>query len=272
MAPRSGTAKILSSKKKDKDFSYHSAVFLVRQCAAEYGWSDLSQDTVMDVGCGSKLNVCNVILKEFPEVKALIAVEKGPSVFQKLKRIDKRIKCSTINILKRESLHDFEGDVDKVISTDTLNTIFNKKYFFENIYRLLKPGGQAAFLFILDCWYDNFLTALLEIPKFNRLKNGLYSKNMYPKEHRRQYYERMLKEIGFEYVVSKEVNRKNLPPSDEEWKDVLYESYKHVFEIPAESVEEIKEEAYQIYVTKIEKHEKYCHRVLMLILLAKKPF
>ncbi|GFU38344.1 hypothetical protein NPIL_167721, partial [Nephila pilipes] len=171
-----------------------------------------------------------------------------------------------------DSLKKFKRRLDKVISTDTIHTIYDKKLVFENVYRMLRRGGQVAFHFILDSCYYNFLTVLLEIPKFRKMYKAGFTPNMYPKEHRSVYYKQMLEEVGFRKVRSNMIEKTQPPLPNEEWRDLLYDGYKNKFEIPPEEVDEIKEEAFQIYVTRIEKdEEKYSYRVLMLSLLGVKP-
>ncbi|GFY53328.1 hypothetical protein TNIN_222291 [Trichonephila inaurata madagascariensis] len=90
----------------------------------------------------------------------------------------------------------------KAISTNTFHLITNKKLAFENVCHVLKPGGEAAFLFFLDSCFYSLLTALLEKPKFKALHNGSYDPEMYSEEHDAQYYKQMLEEIGFQSVRS----------------------------------------------------------------------
>ncbi|GFT50564.1 uncharacterized protein NPIL_320671 [Nephila pilipes] len=136
---------------------------------------------------------------------------------------------------------------------------------------MLKPGGEVAFLFIVDSCYHNFMVALLKVEKFKSMYKGPFNPNMYSEGRRSQYYKQMLEEIGFRNVVAKEIEKKYPHPSDEEWKDSLYEGYKNVFNIPPERVDEIKEEAFQIYVSRIERYEgNPCYSVLLLCLFGLK--
>ncbi|GFT36432.1 hypothetical protein NPIL_185801, partial [Nephila pilipes] len=218
MAESSGNSKTLSSMEQENDINYDCAADFVNECVLEFRWTDLSNDLIMDVGCGHDFNCCNFILKEFPDIKYLVAIDNDPSVFENADYIDERIYCCVGNIEERETLLPFEGQMDKIISTGTIDVISNKKLVFENVYHLLKPGGEAAFLFTLNHCYYNFLTVLLEIPKFRKMFKGQYDPNMYPKERRGQYYKQMLEEVGFHNVVSKVVEKKEPPPSDEDWK------------------------------------------------------
>ncbi|GFU36082.1 hypothetical protein NPIL_377991, partial [Nephila pilipes] len=259
------------SSKQIEDVLYHYASLFVQECTFEFGWRDLSKDIVMDVGSGRNLNCSNVILKEFPDVRALIAIDKDQSVFETPDHVDERISCYVANILSKDTLKPFIGKIDKVISTNVIHKISRKRPIFQNVYRMLKPGGEAAFFFLLDSCYYQFLTKLLKIPKFKDMFKGRYNPNMYPKHRRYLYYKDMLEDVGFCDVVSK-VEEKIYPhPSEEDWKNALYAAYKDSFEISPESVDEIKEIAFEIYLRTIERYEgEPCYRVLSISLFCKK--
>ncbi|GFR16012.1 jhamt [Trichonephila clavata] len=59
-------------------FQYSICAKVRRRISVE----DLSEDVVMDIGCGHELNCCKAIMMQFPEVKALIAVDKESTVFE----------------------------------------------------------------------------------------------------------------------------------------------------------------------------------------------
>ncbi|GFT17556.1 hypothetical protein NPIL_201901, partial [Nephila pilipes] len=52
---------------------------------------------------------------------------------------------------------------------------------------------------------------------FALLKAG-YTANMYPKEHRSEYYKQMLEEVGFRKVRSKMIEKTQPPLTNEEWR------------------------------------------------------
>ncbi|GFS93356.1 hypothetical protein NPIL_344301 [Nephila pilipes] len=161
MAESSGSSKTPS---KIYESVESECLAFVKECAAEFRWRDLSKDVIMDIGCGSSLNCCNAILKEFPDVKALVAVDENRSVFSSINEKDERIQLCVGNIIKRETLKEFEGKMDKVISTNLIHQVPNKKLAFENVYYMLKPGGEAAFLFALDTCFCPFIEAMLKDP------------------------------------------------------------------------------------------------------------
>ncbi|GFQ67272.1 jhamt, partial [Trichonephila clavata] len=82
-------------------------------CAEEFQWKDLSEDVVMDIGCGVQLNCCKAILMQFPGVRALIAVDKDSTVYEKAHFRERRIQFCVGDIKDRDSLKSYEGKMDK---------------------------------------------------------------------------------------------------------------------------------------------------------------
>ncbi|GFQ86786.1 jhamt [Trichonephila clavata] len=91
---------------------YDFSIQFVQRCADEFQWEDLSEDVVMDIGCGHELNCCKAIMMQFPEVKALIAVDKESTVFE-TERFRNRIEFCVGDIQERDSLKSYEGQMDK---------------------------------------------------------------------------------------------------------------------------------------------------------------
>ncbi|GFR29318.1 jhamt [Trichonephila clavata] len=81
----------------------------VKRCADVFHWEDLSEHVVMDIGCGAELNCCHAILVQFPRVRALIAVDKESTVFQKALLEGRRIHFCVGDIQERDSLKSYEG-------------------------------------------------------------------------------------------------------------------------------------------------------------------
>ncbi|GFQ70135.1 jhamt, partial [Trichonephila clavata] len=86
----------------EKEVPYHYCAIFVRRCAEEFQWKDLSEDVVMDIGCGDELNCCKAILMQFPDVRALIAVDKESTVFQTVHFRHRRIQFVVGDIEERD--------------------------------------------------------------------------------------------------------------------------------------------------------------------------
>ncbi|GFQ86988.1 jhamt, partial [Trichonephila clavata] len=93
-----------SSFTSQTSVSYHYCARFVRRCADEFQWKDLSKDVVMDIGCGDELKCCKAILMQFPDVRALIAVDKESTVFQTVHFRHRRIQFVVGDIEERNPL------------------------------------------------------------------------------------------------------------------------------------------------------------------------
>ncbi|GFR00019.1 jhamt [Trichonephila clavata] len=249
---------------------YHSPRF-VKRCADEFQWKDLSKDVVMDIGCGDELHCCKAILMQFPDVRELIAVDKESTVFQTA-HFRNRIEFCVGDIQERDDFKSYEGKMNKILSTDAFHLIIDKEAAFRNVYRLLKPGGEAGFLFYVNSCMNKFLMALMEIPKYRAILKGTSLGNMYPPEHGKQYYKDMLEKIGFKHVRAFEEER-NLPfNTDECFKDSILERFRIHYKISPEAAETLQEEVLELYENVVGRRDgKLCYVTVQLNLLGVKP-
>ncbi|GFR23524.1 jhamt [Trichonephila clavata] len=244
----------------------------VKRCADEFHWEDLSEHVVMDIGCGAELNCCKAILMQFPDVRALIAVDKENTVFQQAHIRDRRIQFCVGDIQERDSLKSYEGKMDKIISTFTFQEIVDKETAFQNVYRLLKSGGEAGFYFCVKSCMYSVLTELSKIPKFRAMLEDTYTENLYPMEHGEQYYKEMLERIGFKDVRSIEEEKRSLFPTDLEFKDSMYGGLQVNRKLSLEDVHALKEKIFELYVKRFGKCEgKPFYNSIHINLLGVKP-
>ncbi|GFT54834.1 hypothetical protein NPIL_440501 [Nephila pilipes] len=261
----------MSAKESNPNFLYIYDVKFVKTCADEFKWKDLSRDVVMNIGWGANQYCCKAILHEFPDINTLIAVDERV-VPNQATLTHEKIQLINGNIQERQSLQKYEGKMNKVVSTSIFSAIKDKELAFRNVYRLLKPGGEAAVSFSLDSVLNEFLTAMLTVPKFEVMFPGSPDGNLYPVEHGKQYYQKMLERVGFCNVRSAEETRILPCTSDEHCRDSLYKLFKDFFRLPPEKVEEFKDDAFQTYVKTVGRHNgKPYYRVSTLNLFAVKP-
>ncbi|GFQ72912.1 jhamt, partial [Trichonephila clavata] len=97
-----------SSQSSQTSVQYDYSIKFIKKCADEFQWKDLSEDVVMDIGCGHELNCCKAIMMQFPEVKALIAVDHNSTVFKRHNSGIQRFSFVVGDIRNRESLESHE--------------------------------------------------------------------------------------------------------------------------------------------------------------------
>ncbi|MCX7596470.1 MAG: class I SAM-dependent methyltransferase [Fischerella sp.] len=98
---------------------------------------------VLEIGFGTGLN-----LSYYPEhIHKIIAIDANPGVKT---LAQKRIQASSITVdhrvLNGENLPMADNTFDSVVSTWTLCSIANVEQALQEIYRVLKPGGQFFFI------------------------------------------------------------------------------------------------------------------------------
>lgn len=98
---------------------------------------------VLEIGFGTGIN-----LSYYPEtIHRVVTVDPNPGVHR---LAQKRIQASNItvdhHILQGENLPMSSDRFDSVVSTFTLCSIANAQQALQEIYRVLKPGGQFFFL------------------------------------------------------------------------------------------------------------------------------
>ncbi|GFR31658.1 jhamt [Trichonephila clavata] len=214
----------------------------------------------MDIGCGDELNCCKAILMQFPDVRALIAVDKESTVFQTVHFRHRRIQFVVGDIEERDPFKSYEGKMNKILSTNTFHQIIDKELAFRNVYRLLKPGGEAGFLFCVNSCLHKFLTALMEMPKYGTILKGTIEENLYPPEHGKQYYKEMLEKIGFKHVRAVEEERRRPFDTDECFKDSILVRMKLIHQLSPEATKAFKAEALQVYEKEVGRYEgKLCY-------------
>ncbi|GFQ66694.1 jhamt [Trichonephila clavata] len=244
---------------------------LVKRCADEFHWKDLSEDVVMDIGCGAELNCCKAILMQFPEARALIAVDKS-AVFQEAHFRDGRIQFCVGDIQDGDSLESYEGKMDKIISTHTFHEISDKETAFQNVYRLLKPGGEAGFYFCVKSCMHSVLTELNKMPMFRAMIEDEYTENLHPPEQGEKYYKEMLERIGFKDVQSIEEEKRFLFQTDQEFKDSMYYGLLANRKLSFEATQTLIEEVFELYEKRYGRYEgKLYYNSMHLNLLGVKP-
>ncbi|CAL1293369.1 unnamed protein product [Larinioides sclopetarius] len=188
-------------------------------------------------------------------------------------RVSKHNEVMGFLIFDRESIRDYEAEITKVISTNAFHQLMEKEEAFRNVYRLLKPGGEAAVLFAIESSLYEWLTELLKNPTWEEAYQCHYVEDMYQTGFGTAQYKEMVEKIGFQVIESSEKQRVSSFSSDQDCKELLYDMCGEKFKLPPELLEEFKEECYQVLL-KLNPRDakgKPCYRATELSLLLVKP-
>ena len=100
-------------------------------------------ETVLDVGCGAGADACIAALQTGNTGK-VVGVDCTPAMIGKARNNARQAALDNIEFHKADiaSLPIADNTVDVVISNGAINLSKNKERVFQELYRVLKPGGR----------------------------------------------------------------------------------------------------------------------------------
>lgn len=100
-------------------------------------------ETLLDLGSGTGMDVF-LARRKFPQAKMIYGMDRLPQMIEKAQKALSKLKFSGVEF-KLGTLTDMpfaDGSVDKVISNCVINLEPDKKKVYQEIYRVLRPGGM----------------------------------------------------------------------------------------------------------------------------------
>ncbi|XP_055953180.1 juvenile hormone acid O-methyltransferase-like [Argiope bruennichi] len=233
-------------------------------------------DIIMDIGCGPGGTTRDIILPFFSEVQKIIALDVTPGMINiaKKKNAHPRIEYIVADISEWNTVECWEEKIAKIVSIHCFQWVKYQEKAFQNAYRLLKPGGEAAFFFAMEASFFDVIERLQNNPKWSQyLKDR---DNRIPDSHYRKcgasYFQKLLEGFGFEILYCKEEEKIDACSSDETIKNFcsslcVLEPY-----IPEEHKEDFKNDIVQELVKINGRTENGlpCHKGKMLEVIVKK--
>ncbi|GIY53266.1 methyltransf_25 domain-containing protein [Caerostris extrusa] len=229
----------------NSDISNETRYFL-EFIAEKFQWSDVSSDIIMNVFCDNlKIEFCDLLIKLFRKVKKIITINKKSITINYIKLALglPQIHYSQGDIENWSTLKEWEGKISKFVSNQCLHQVKDYKTCFRNVFKLLKPGGEAAIFFCLKSGYVDWLYKLIGNPEWQKYFNGKS-----PEMPSTQFkyipvsdYETMLQKIGFSVIECK-IEERFIPFK----KDDIISLALTYFQMPEASIEIFKRDAYNI--------------------------
>lgn len=180
-------------------------------------------EVVMDVGCGPGRTTTEQILPLFPKLEKIYGIDLLPNMIDiaKKQNFHPKIEYSVASVEDWSTIKHWKDQITKVISIHCFHWVKNKQTAFQNVYHLLKPGGQAAFFFVLEATFYTTVLILKESPKWKDLFIGV--DDCIPDSHHHKYdasyYKTMLESMGFEVLHCKKDVKIDVFSSDENIKN-----------------------------------------------------
>nr|UJH41150.1 juvenile hormone acid methyltransferase-5 [Pardosa pseudoannulata] len=237
-----------------------------------------NQDIVMDIGCGPGKTSSKILLSAFPRVKKMVGVDVSADMieFARKNNAHKKIEYHVADIEDRYTILKWSQQISTVTSILCFHWLEKQKEAFENIFYILKPGGEAALVFVLS---SGIWDAYQLITKNQKYKEYLKNKRSYiPESHFKKYgaafYRYMLQGIGFDVIVCEEEKRSFTFPNDDACRAALYSLCGLTNYIPEKLRPEFEEDIFENFLLcngyrDDGKHTLY-YKILTLVI--KKPY
>ncbi|GIY47839.1 juvenile hormone acid O-methyltransferase [Caerostris extrusa] len=197
---------------------------------------DYEKEVVLDVGCGTGGTTFHLVLPLFPRLENLYAIDALPKMIHNAEMCNSHplIEYSVADIEKWPTVKNWRGQITKLVSIYCLQWLKDTKKGFQNIYQLLKPGGKAAICFPMQ---SIFYEAMKEMENNSKWRSyfkdvGEYISDAHLNKRTSSYYEKMVKEVGFEIVYLNEELANDAFSSDKSFTKVfLYFSFNYILNV-----------------------------------------
>ncbi|GFS54392.1 hypothetical protein TNIN_409711 [Trichonephila inaurata madagascariensis] len=227
---------------------------LIARCITELNWEDLSEDTVMDIGCGGFFLCTRALLEKFPRMGCLLAVDKFRTISNEIKEDEffaeyfrnNSLQFHLADITDSSSLEFYRGLIHKIVSRNMLQHVTDKEMAFQHMYDLLRPGGHAAVLFCIENPVETWRLIISTSTNWEQYRRNeiilFYAANLED-----GYYENVLEDIGFRVVRCERSDVQHQFENDQTLLTKLLSLATIFLKIPEDKMTQFKEESVKLF-------------------------
>lgn len=236
----------VSSYSQNNQLQIRDADEFLSYVVQRMNWTQIEQDVVMDIGCGTGNFVRKMLLPLIPNVKKIVALDILPSMIQFANESNchEKIEYVVADFRDPFAIKKWTQSISKVVSTFCFNWFQDHRAAFKNLYQALKPGGEAAILFVLSTPMWDGYHMYIDNPKWTKylqnVETGIPDSHF--KKHGVPYYKDLLEDIGFNVFFIEEKSRAHVYPDDETGKDSCFTICGFSKHIPEDLKEEFKKD------------------------------
>ncbi|CAL1289944.1 unnamed protein product, partial [Larinioides sclopetarius] len=137
----------------------------------------------------------------------------------------------------------WKGQISKLISIHCVHWMKDKRRGFQNMYDLLKSGGEIALCFPTSVPIFAVTMELETNLKWNKFYKGVdnFVPDTHINRHESSHYIKMLVDIGFDILYYEEEEKSDPFSSDEEYRDFFSSMCPFTSHVPSHQREEFKD-------------------------------
>ncbi|GFR28662.1 jhamt [Trichonephila clavata] len=226
----------------------------IERCITELDWEDLSDHTVMDIGCGDNFLCIRALLEEFPRIGCLLATDKFPILTEEIMEDEffveyfrkAILQFHLVDIVDSSSLGHYRNIVNKIVCRNVLQQIANKEFAIRNMYHLLRPGGHVGILFCIanpvGTWQQRMCTSRNWAQYRKNTLNFFIAGNFGD-----GYYKKVMEDIGFRVILCERSDVKLQFSNDQDLLEELLIYATALLNIPEDMMAVFKEESVKIF-------------------------
>ncbi|KAF5287214.1 hypothetical protein FQA39_LY15991 [Lamprigera yunnana] len=129
----------------------NDATFVLNNYFELIQWKDDGSDTILDIGCGAGDVINDLLLPRIPKkFEKLVGVDLSEEMveFAKTRCQNSKVCFEQMNIAAEDVPVDFEESFDHILSFYCLHWVQDQRKAITNIFKMLKPGGDALLTFL----------------------------------------------------------------------------------------------------------------------------
>ncbi|CAG9762202.1 unnamed protein product [Ceutorhynchus assimilis] len=137
--------------RKHKSLQTTDNIYVIENFLKLIQWKNCENQTALDVGCGDGLTTMEILLPKLPKsLNKLLGCDVSDKMIKFAKEVCKngQLDFCQLNIGNSEDCMDYHASFDYVFSFYCLHWIPDQRSVFENIYNMLKPGGDILLSFL----------------------------------------------------------------------------------------------------------------------------
>ncbi|GFR28661.1 jhamt [Trichonephila clavata] len=251
--PSSQISEMAQAKVLNEQILEKAREFITR-CKTELNWEDLSEDTVMDIGCGSDFLCSRALLEKFPRMGCLLAIDTVSFMTSEIMADEffaeyfrnATLQLHLVDIMDSSGLEDYRNFIHKIVCRNMLHQVADKELAFKNMYDMLRPGGHAGIIFCLAndiCTWQIIISSSKNWGQYKRESTPFFI----PANQEDNYYKDMLEDLGFRVVRCERKDVQMQFSSDQSLLKILLPIAKTNLNIPADRMTQFKEESVSLF-------------------------